>query len=66
MELFYFIERPDYILACKLRALKSTLKKWRKTEQGNLNSQRKKLLGQMGELDSVLGDRAVTDEEIMK
>ncbi|KAG5599928.1 hypothetical protein H5410_031298 [Solanum commersonii] len=53
MELFYFMERPDYILVCKLRALKPTLKKWRKTEQGNLNSQRKKLLGQMGELDSV-------------
>jgi len=41
---FNFTGRPDYILACKLRALKSKLKEWRKGEEENLTIQRKKLL----------------------
>lgn len=33
---FYFHGRPDYILACKMKALKENLKEWSKIEKVNL------------------------------
>nr|XP_033508775.1 uncharacterized protein LOC117273689 [Nicotiana tomentosiformis] len=63
---FNFSGMPDFILACKLKALKSKLKEWSRSETGNLGYQRKKLLSQMAELDEVLGDRILTEEETIK
>ncbi|XP_060202490.1 uncharacterized protein LOC132630925 [Lycium barbarum] len=58
--------KPDYILACKLKALKSKLKIWSRSESGNLGSQRRSLLGQMAQLDAVLEERVSTEEESVK
>jgi len=63
---FEFYGKPDYILACKLKALKGKLKEWSRNEQGNLNLQKNNLLIQMAELDSHLNSRALTEEEIAK
>ncbi|XP_049394920.1 uncharacterized protein LOC125859265 [Solanum stenotomum] len=60
---FSFYGRPDYILACKMKALKEKLKEWSKIEKGNLQIQRSKLLNKMADLDSLLNKRALTEEE---
>jgi len=60
---FSFYWRPDYILACKMKALKEKLKEWSKIEKGNLQIQRSKLLNKMADLDSLLNKRALTEEE---
>ncbi|KAF3628209.1 hypothetical protein FXO38_04523 [Capsicum annuum] len=49
---FEFYGKPDYILACKLKALKGKLKQWSRQEQGNLKLQK--------------NIRALTEEEIAK
>lgn len=36
--------RPDYILVCKLKALKVKLKEWSRTVQGNLGLQKQSIL----------------------
>ncbi|XP_059284835.1 uncharacterized protein LOC132038130 [Lycium ferocissimum] len=53
-------------VACKLKALKTKLKEWSKSEHGNLGSQRKNLLRKMVELDAVLEDRMLTEEETVR
>ncbi|KAG5622396.1 hypothetical protein H5410_007614 [Solanum commersonii] len=63
---FNFLGRLDYVLACKLKALKHKLKEWRNEESGNLGVQRKKLLEQMAYLDTEREDKVFTDEEIAK
>lgn len=63
---FEFYGKPDYILACKLKAVTGKLKEWSRNEQGNLNLQKNNLLIQMAELDSHLNSRALTKEEIAK
>jgi len=45
--LFVFTGRLDHRLASKHKALKGSLKKWSKNEQGNLKIQRSMLLSQM-------------------
>ncbi|KAF3625895.1 putative mannosyl-oligosaccharide 1,2-alpha-mannosidase MNS3-like [Capsicum annuum] len=63
---FNFSGRPDYVLACKLKTLKSKLKEWRNGETENLGIQRKKLLKQMADLDTKRENRVLTDEETTK
>ncbi|KAG5590941.1 hypothetical protein H5410_041455 [Solanum commersonii] len=58
--------KPDYVLACKLKALKHKLKEWSKEESGNLGLQRKKLLEQLAEMDMERENRVLTEEEITK
>ncbi|XP_060211901.1 uncharacterized protein LOC132639474 [Lycium barbarum] len=58
--------KPEYILACKLKALKSNLKTWSRSEDGNLGSKRRSLVGQMAEMDVVLEERVLTEEESIK
>lgn len=60
---FNFSGKPDYILACKLKALKCKLKDWSKEVQGNLSSQKKLLLGKLADLDAVLEARILTEVE---
>lgn len=61
---FNFTGKPDYRLACKLKALR--LKEWRNGEEGNLGFQRKKLLGKLAELEAEREDRILTNEESVK
>ena len=63
---FEFYGKPDYILACKLKALKEKLKEWSRNEQGNLKLQKNNLLNQMVELESHQSNRVLTEEEIEK
>ncbi|KAG5621167.1 hypothetical protein H5410_006385 [Solanum commersonii] len=58
--------KPDYRLACKLKALKTKLKEWRNGEEGNLGIQRKKLLEQLADLEAEREDRILTNEESAK
>ncbi|WMV58328.1 hypothetical protein MTR67_051713 [Solanum verrucosum] len=53
--------KPDYRLACKLKALKTKLKEWRNGEEGNLGIQRKKLLEQLADLEAEREDRILTN-----
>ncbi|WMV51259.1 hypothetical protein MTR67_044644 [Solanum verrucosum] len=55
--------RPNYILACKMQALKNKLKEWSKSEQGNLGSQWNTLLWKFATLETVVGIRMLSDEE---
>jgi len=63
---FEFYGKPDYILACKLKALKGKLKEWSRYEQGNLKLQKNNLLNQMAVLESHQSNRILTEEEIEK
>uniref|UniRef100_A0A0V0HVN8 Putative ovule protein n=1 Tax=Solanum chacoense TaxID=4108 RepID=A0A0V0HVN8_SOLCH len=62
-EFFCIYRKPDYILACKLKALKGKLKEWSKEEKGNLLLERSILLNKMATLDSIIDNRALTGEE---
>ncbi|KAG5593808.1 hypothetical protein H5410_035040, partial [Solanum commersonii] len=48
---FSKIKQPDYILGCKLKALKSKLKKWSNTSLGNLRIQKLQILNELAILD---------------
>ena len=63
---FEFYRKPDYILACKLKALKGKLKEWGRNEQGDLKLQKNNLLNHMAELESHQSNRVLTEEEIEK
>ncbi|WMV30152.1 hypothetical protein MTR67_023537 [Solanum verrucosum] len=63
---FSYTGRPDYVLACKLKALKLKLKEWKQEEGGNLGSQRRRLLEQLAELDTERVKRTLTVEETTK
>ncbi|KAG5599859.1 hypothetical protein H5410_031229 [Solanum commersonii] len=52
-----YTRRPDYILVCKLKALKVKLKEWSITVQGNLDLQKQSILNQ-------LSDFVVTQDQI--
>ncbi|KAF3666149.1 3-hydroxyisobutyryl-CoA hydrolase-like protein 2, mitochondrial [Capsicum annuum] len=58
------ILKPDYILASKLKALKTKLKEWSKTTQGNLGAQKQNVLSQLVELDMIQEQRELNEEEI--
>lgn len=60
---FSYEGRPDYVLACKMKALKNKLKEWSKSEQGNLGSQRNTLLRNLAALETIAGIRMLTHEE---
>jgi len=45
---FNFTGRPDYILACKLRALKSKLKEWKERGRGKLDHSEEETVGTDG------------------
>ncbi|WMV46111.1 hypothetical protein MTR67_039496 [Solanum verrucosum] len=63
---FRYTGRPDYVLACKLKALKLKLKEWKQEEGGNLGIQRRRLLEQLAELDTERVNRTLTVEETTK
>ncbi|KAG5605938.1 hypothetical protein H5410_027430 [Solanum commersonii] len=59
----FYIGRPDYILASKLKALKHKLKEWNKSEQGSLGQQRKNVLEKLAVVEKIATDRALTEDE---
>nr|XP_009804761.1 PREDICTED: uncharacterized protein LOC104249929 [Nicotiana sylvestris] len=63
---FEFSGKPDYILACKLKALKGKLKEWSRSSQGNLALQKTNLLSQIAAFDSIQDIRALTEDESVK
>lgn len=60
---FTFLGKPDYLLACKLKALKGKLKEWSREEKGNLSLQRSTWLSRMAAMDIIIERRALTEEE---
>lgn len=62
---FDFAGKPDYLLACKLKALKGKLREWSKSCQGNLKAQKSNLLKQLAVLDRVLEVRSLTEGEMV-
>ncbi|XP_070040904.1 uncharacterized protein [Nicotiana tomentosiformis] len=58
--------RPDYILACKLKALKGKLKEWSRSWKGNLGMQKSKLLSQLTCFAVTQQSRALTEEESIR
>ncbi|XP_075077018.1 uncharacterized protein LOC142163778 [Nicotiana tabacum] len=63
---FEFSGRPDYILACKLKALKGKLKGWNRSYEGNLGLQKSKLLSQLADFETTQQLRALTEKESVR
>ncbi|WMV25761.1 hypothetical protein MTR67_019146 [Solanum verrucosum] len=63
---FSFKGRPDFVLSCKLKALKHKLKDWSRSEAGNLVIQRKQTLEQLAEMDMILEYRPLKEQESAK
>ena len=60
---FCITGKLDYILGCKLKALKGKLKESSKTSLGNLGLQKVQILSQLAMLDAVMENRVLTEEE---
>lgn len=56
--------RPDFILASKLKALKHKLRKWSKTSQGNLATQKQSTLVKLAMLEEIQDQRTLNEDEI--
>lgn len=59
VELIYIPGKPDYLLACKLEALKDKLNEWSREEKGILSLQRSPLLNRMTVMVSIIDCRAL-------
>lgn len=62
---FTYLEKPDFILAYKLKALKANLKEWSNTIEGNLARQKSNILSQLAELEKVHEQRGFNEVEIL-
>lgn len=63
---FIFEGRPDYILACKLKALKGRLKEWSQSNYGNVEIRKNLILHQISELDAIQQLRGLNEEQKIK
>ena len=54
---------PSFILAKKLKALKSNLKKWNDEVFGNVAHKRNQLMNELNKLDVDMEDRPLSEEE---
>lgn len=63
---FNFGGRPDYVLTCKMKALKNKLKEWSREVQGNLGLLRKKLLEKLADFDSVVKKQTFISRRVHK
>jgi len=63
---FSFHGSPSFVLACKLKALKSNLKTWNVEAFGNVERNKRKLLEELQAIDIVEGSRALVEGEIQK
>jgi len=63
---FSFHGSPSFVLACKLKALKSKLKTWNVEVFGNVERNKRKLLEELQAVETVEDSRALVEEEIHK
>jgi hypothetical protein len=63
---YSFQGSPSYVLACKLKALKSDLKKWNEEVFGNVGKKKKDLLDGIRELDIIAEGRPLTEDERLR
>jgi hypothetical protein len=57
---------PSYVLACKLKALKSDLRKWNEEIFGEVGKRKKALLEGIRELDVIGEGRSLIGERVRK
>ncbi|KAG5616948.1 hypothetical protein H5410_016772 [Solanum commersonii] len=55
---------PDFVLVSKLRALKTKLKEWSKSTQGNLGIRKQLALAQLEDLEEIQEPRILQEEEV--
>ncbi|XP_015169579.1 uncharacterized protein, partial [Solanum tuberosum] len=63
---FEFEGRPDFILASKLKAMKTKLKDWSVSTYGNLEKRKKEMLNRVHEFDNIQQSRHLTEEETLQ
>lgn len=63
--LFVIQERPDYILACKLKLPKTKLKEWNASNDGNLKK-KTNLHNQTSSMDLVQEQRPLNEDDCWK
>ena len=63
---YIFFGTPSYIMACKLKALKTDLKKWNEEVFGNVGVRKHELMSELAALDAVAETRHLTREESNK
>ena len=62
-ENYHFQGTPSYILAKKLTALKTDLKKWNKTDFSNITAKKQQLWSKLNALDVKEDNQPLTEEE---
>ena len=62
-ENYHFQGTPSYILAKKLTALKTNLKKWNETDFGNITVKKQQLWSKLNALDVKEDNQPLTEEE---
>ena len=65
-ENYHFQRTPSYILAKKLTALKTDLKKWNKTDFGNITAKKQQLWSKLNALDVKEDNQPLIEEEILE
>jgi hypothetical protein len=63
---YIFQGTPSFIVACKLKALKTDLKKWNEEVFGNMGVRKNQLMFDLNEMDAVAELRPLTGEEYEK
>ena len=65
-DFYQFQGSPSFIFACKIKALKTDLKKWNEEVFGNIDCNKSKLLNDLRVLDDIQEVRALYSEELVK
>ena len=65
-ESYVFQGSPNFVLACKLRALKQDVKIWNEEEFGNIDGRKNSLLSSVKSLDELEDARPLSDAELVR
>ena len=63
---FEFEGRPDFILASKLKAMKTKMKDWSVSTYDNLEKRKKEMLNSVHEFDNTQQSRPLTEGETLQ
>jgi hypothetical protein len=63
---YSFHGTPSFVLACKLKALKQSLKTWNVEVFGNVERNKRKLFEELQVFDTIEGSRALVEGELLK
>jgi hypothetical protein len=63
---YSFQGSPSFILACKLKALKTDLKKWNEEVFDNVGKKKNDLLDELCELDIIAQGRSLSNDERLR